>query len=150
MGAKDLPSLKEQWPRLRYHRHLMLADQAPMGDDQQLRSWQQTFLEAYARQILRDNPQAAAVRLRHYAHWPLPMEFETKARTDNYGWQRAYQDFARVMQNFDVRIDENGYELMMEVTQRRSDLGPESQSDQSSTWQSGQVETAGRWRGGPR
>jgi hypothetical protein len=150
MGARDLPSLKEHWPRLRYHRHLMLADQAPIGEDPQSRSWQQTFLQAYARQVLRDNPQAEAVRLRHYAHWPLPMEFETKARTDNYGWERAYQDFARVMANVGIKLDENGYELLMEVTQRRGDLGPDPQADQANAWQSSQVETAGRWRGGPR
>lgn len=149
MGARDLPSRKEHWPRLRYHRHLMLADQAPMGDDPNDQSWHRTFLEAYARQVLRDNPEAQAVRLRHYAHWPLPMEFETKARTDNYGWERAYQDFARVMANNGVKLDEHGYELLMEVTQRRSDLGPEPQSDQSNAWQSS-VETASRWGAGPR
>jgi len=39
--------------------------------------------------------------------------------------------------------------LLVEITQRRSDLGPE-QPDQTNLWQSGPVETAGRWSGGPR
>jgi hypothetical protein len=150
MGEGDLPSRKEHWPRLRYHRHLMLADQTPMGDDQNSQSWHRTYLEAYARQILRNTPQAHSVRLRHYAHWPLPMEFETRARTENYGWERAYQDFARAMARNQVTLDEHGYQLLMEVTQRRSDLGGEPADNQTNAWQSGAYETAGRWGGGPR
>lgn len=146
LGSADLPSLKEHWPRLRYHRHLMLADQAPTGDQ----AWQRTYLEAYARQVLRDNPQAQAVRLRLYAHWPLFQPLELDARNPDIGRERAYQEFARQMGQRGVTIDARGYELLMEVTQRRSDLGPEPQPDQANVWQSGPVETAGRWTGGPR
>jgi hypothetical protein len=150
MGAGDLPSTKEHWPRLRYHRHFMLSDQAPSGDDNRSKYWGRAHLEAYARQVLREHPDAGAVRLRHYHHWALPLEFEIKARTDNYGWDRAYRDFAQAMARNGVTIDEHGYQLMMEVTQRRSDLGPE-EATQANTWQSGgRVDTANRWGGGPR
>lgn len=149
-GDGDLPSLKEHWPRLRYHRHLMLADQSPMGDDPHEQAWARTYLEAYARQVLRDNPQAQAVRLRHYAHWPLFQELEVDARNPDIGRERAYQAFVRQMAQRGVNIDARGYQLLMEVTQRRSDLGPEPQPDQSSVWHSGPVETAGRWTGGRR
>lgn len=142
----DLPSLKEHRPRLRYHRHLMLADQAPVRDGK----WDRYFLEAYARQLLRDHPEAQAVRLRHYAHWPLPQPLEIKARDPQVGRERAYQEFVQQMAEQRINIDARGYELLMEVSQRRTDLGPEPQPDQSSTWQSGPVETAGRWTGGPR
>jgi hypothetical protein len=150
MGDGDLPSLKDHWPRLRYHRHLMLADQAPMGDGPNEQSWQRTYLEAYARQLLRDNPPAQAVRVRHYAHWPLYQELEVDARNPDIGRERAYQAFVQQMAQRGVNIDARGYQLLMEVTQRRSDLGPEPQPDQSSVWRSGPVETAGRWTGGPR
>jgi hypothetical protein len=149
MGEGDLPSLKDEWPRLRYHRHFMLADQAPAGDDNFSKYWGRVHLEAYARQVLRDHPDAQAIRLRHYAHWPLTRELELKARKPEYGRERAYYDFVQEMRRDGVTVDERGYQLLGEVTQRRSDLGPE-ETIQSNAWQSGPVNTAGRWQGGPR
>jgi hypothetical protein len=150
IGEGDLPSRKDHWPRLRYHRHFMLADQAPSGDDEFNRRWGQIYLAAYARQLLRANPQAQAVRVRHYSHWPLTQELETYARQE--GYDRAYQRFVQEMAGNGVTIDDRGYQLLSEVTQRRNDLGPEEMdpANQSNAWQSGSVSTADRWRGGPR
>jgi len=145
----EMPSRKDQWPRLRYHRHFMLADQAPSGDDEISRKWARPYLEAYARQLLRANPQAQAVRVRHYAHWPLFRHLEMRARDPEYGRDRAYQDLARALSEEGITADARGYQMLIEVTQRRSDLGPE-QPDQTNVWQSGPVETAGRWTGDPR
>lgn len=152
MGQGDLPDRKEHWPRLRYHRHFMLADQAPSGPDENDKRWGRAHLEAYARQVLRDHPEAYSVRVRHYAHYPLPMQFETRARTENYGWERANRDFQQVLRQNGINVDENLFELLMEVTQRRSDLGPDeaSAAGQANGWQSGPVSTASRWTGGPR
>ncbi len=144
IGKDYLPSRKNHWPRLRYHRHFMLADQAPADSEY----WGRTFLEAYARQILREHPQAQGVRARLYAHWPLYQDLEVKARNPEYGRERAYQDFMRRMNEQGIKIDARGYELLLEVQQRRSDLGPEAQPDQSSVWHNGPVETAGRWNSG--
>ncbi len=122
---------KDQWPRLRYHRHFMLADQAGMpGNEEVNKYWQRRYLEAYARHLLRVNENAQSVRLRRIAHWPLPRELALQERT---------------------LTDPEGYELLMEVTQRRSDLPPED-SAQSLMWQGAgnQMNTAGRWNGVPR
>jgi hypothetical protein len=147
----ELPSRKDHWPRLRYHRHFMLADQAPSGEDQYEKQWERTYLEAYARQLLRDHPSAQAIRLRHYAHWPLPFDFEEMARDPQIGREEAYRRYMGMMKQEGITVDARGYQFHMEVTQRRSDLGPEQeQPDQTSVWESGPVETAGRWTGGPR
>jgi hypothetical protein len=147
VGDGDLPSRKDHWPRLRYHRHFMLADQAMSGDDDFGRNWGQTYLAAYGRQLLRAHPQAQTVRVRLYAHWPISQELETLAQKD--GYDRAYQLFAQELARNGVTIDENGYQLLMEVMQRRSDLGPD-EATQSNDWQSGSVSTANRRNGGPR
>jgi hypothetical protein len=145
----EMPSRKDHWPRLRFHRHFMLADQAPSGDDEYNSKWARPYLEAYARQLLRANPQAQAARVRHYAHWPLFRELEVRARDPEYGRDRAYQDMARALAQEGITVDARGYQMLLEVTQRRSDLG-QQQPDQTNVWQSGPVETAGRWSGGPR
>ncbi|MCI0332663.1 MAG: hypothetical protein L0228_05515 [Planctomycetes bacterium] len=120
---------KDEWPRLRYHRHFMLADQADMpGSEESSKYWQRRYLEAYARQLLRTNEIAQTALVRRIAHWPLPRELALQQRT---------------------LTDPEGYELLMEVTQRRSDLGPE-ETNQSLMWQGGQMNTAGRWNGAPR
>jgi hypothetical protein len=150
IGDGHLPSKKDHWPRLRYHRHFMLADQAPANDP----TWGRIFLEAYARQLLRANPEAQAVRVRHYAHWPLPQNLELLAQ--ERGYDAAYQEFKQDAARNGVTIDEQGYQLLLDATQRRTDLPPEESNaseqgeSQSNAWQSGPVSTAGRWQGGPR
>jgi hypothetical protein len=75
-----LPDKKEYWPRLRYHRHFMLADQAelPAGPGQDEHFWERKYLDAYALHLLRENPAAQTVRVRRFSHWPLPGEFATR------------------------------------------------------------------------
>jgi hypothetical protein len=47
--------------------------------------------------------------------------------------------------------DPESYETVMEVTQRRSDLGPPGEAfDQTRTWHGGQIQSADRWRGDVR
>jgi hypothetical protein len=139
----QLPSRNDHWPRLRYHRHFMLADQAPSDDPK----WGRAHLEAYARQLLRANPDAQAVRVRQYAHWPLTQDLETRARAE--GYDRAYQVFVQQMSENGVTIDDHGMQMLMEVMQRRSDLGPDTNT-QSNAWQSERLDMADRWQGGPR
>ena len=104
----ELPSRKEHWPRLRYHRHFMLADQAGLpSDDKQFSDyWQRKYLEAYARHLLRVNENAQAVRVA--THSPLAVA----ARLTLCKGSKAR------------RIRERLRNSSMEVTQRRSDLGP--------------------------
>jgi hypothetical protein len=125
----ELPSRKEHFPRLRYHRHFMLADQAGLPGPKDFSDhWQRKYLQAYAHHLLRVNEGAQAVRVRRIAHWPLPRDFAEQGRT---------------------LTDPESYEVLMEVTQRRSDLPP-APNNQSLMWQGGGYDTAGRWTGAPR
>ncbi|MEM6798339.1 MAG: hypothetical protein AAF589_02390 [Planctomycetota bacterium] len=69
----EFPSLKEQWPRLWYHRHMMLADQtsivAVYGDPDRDK---QLMLQAYARHLLRKHGgvEARVENLFHESLWP--------------------------------------------------------------------------------
>jgi hypothetical protein len=131
----EFPNPKEYWPRLYYHRYFMLADQAglPADDEQYRKFWQRNYLEAYARQILREY-DGHSIRLRWVIHYSLPPLLAEQGRK---------------------LTDPESYETVMEVTQRRSDLGPPP-GDQSGPWQSGRIEAAGhrpeggRWAGGMR
>src|SRR5205085_357188 len=73
----ELPSRKSHWPRLLYHRYMMLADQSEFpADDKPTRDfWQRKYLEAFGRQLLREHVQAQTVVLRRYNHWPLPFNY---------------------------------------------------------------------------
>ncbi|MEM9185758.1 MAG: hypothetical protein AAGB00_04600 [Planctomycetota bacterium] len=57
----EFPNVKQQWPRLWYHRHMMLADQMAgigvFGDPQQDR---ELMLRAYARHLIRQHDGAEA------------------------------------------------------------------------------------------
>jgi hypothetical protein len=64
----QFPDLDRQWPRLRYHRFLMLADQArlPIGrEEPEPRA--RAMMRAYARQLLRehDGVEATVEHVRH-------------------------------------------------------------------------------------
>lgn len=134
-----LPDKKEHTPRLFYHRHMMLADQSdgPM---------QRQFLEAFARHLLRGNKDAQSVRVKRYAHWPLPRALATEDR--KMGYRTFMQDMARNGQNH--VIDDDGFELVQpEIVMRRSDLPPEAPAA-TSNWQNDQSDVAGRWSGGPQ
>jgi hypothetical protein len=174
----DFPSRKEHWPRLLYHRYFMLADQADMPtDDKATRDlWQRKYLEAYGRQLLRTHEQAQTVVVRRYAHWPLPASYVNSAlrgvrqdikqldeqkrsaeSNDLYhnmikeamsrGYSYFKQDFPREMQG--RRIDDQGFELLGEAIQRRTDLEPEARK-QTMNWQGYRTNTASRPWGAPR
>jgi hypothetical protein len=63
------PDLKEYWPRLRYHRYFMLAEQAELPfPNREAAEAQQLTLDSYARHLLRghDGAEAHLRRERHY------------------------------------------------------------------------------------
>jgi hypothetical protein len=127
----------KQWPRLFYHRHMMLADQSegPM---------QRQFLEVFARHLLRTHKDAQVVRVRRYAQWPLPRSFATGDRKQGY---REYaQELARNGQNH--TIGDDGFEFIQpEVVLRRSDLPPDPSAGTSNR-QSDRSNVARGWSGG--
>jgi hypothetical protein len=123
----ELPDRKVHWPRLRYHRHFMLADQADFStnNEQYRKQWQRAFLEGFARHLLRSREDAATVRVQRVAHWPIPRTLALEGRKIT---------------------DPQGYETQLEVTQRRGDLGP-AESDQSNAAYMRPMNTAQRWIG---
>jgi hypothetical protein len=125
----EFPSRKDQWPRLLYHRYFMLADQCdvPTDNKQEHDYWERRYLEAYARQLLRANENAQVAQLQRFNHWPV-----------------RRRDFVEGVKLTDQRT----YEKTIEVTQRRSDLGP-LPANQTLNWQGGRFDTANRWMGGP-
>lgn len=125
----QFPDLKEEWPRLLYHRYFMLAEQAelPVPDEKLRDEWLRKYMAAYARQLLREyDGQSARVQL--VIHYPL------------------YRDDALNGMHLD---DPRTYETKLEVTQTRRDL-PRDSADQTSAWQGGQPEVARSWRGDTR
>lgn len=50
----EFPNTNQQWPRLLYHRHMMLADQSSLGPpDMRSDDWRNLSLRAYGRRLLR-------------------------------------------------------------------------------------------------
>jgi hypothetical protein len=116
------PDWDLQWPRLRYHRHFMLAEQvgAPVDTEQ----WQRRYLEAYARQLLRQF-DGETVRVR----WVEHLAVDPMRATDP------------------IKLDApESYKVVMEVVQRRSDLGPEPPV-QSTSQRATPPDVANRWIG---
>jgi hypothetical protein len=128
----ELPSRKEHWPRLRYHRHFMLADQAgiPSDNPQYRDHWQRKYLESYADHLLRTHDNAESVRVLRVVHWPIPRDFALKGRK---------------------LTDPESYQTVFQVTRQRSELGP-SERDQTHSGRQLQrlPNTAQRWIGVPR
>lgn len=110
-------------PRLWYHRHFMLAEQ--VGGPVPEESWQRRYLEAYARQLLREF-EGESVRVRWIAHAPPdPQNVTDPSKLDA---PTSYR------------------ERMAPVVQRRSDLGAEARA-QSAAPVEPQPEVANRWIG---
>lgn len=130
----EFPNRKEQWPRLWYHRHFMLADQVgiPQPTEEESKRWQRRYLENYARNLLRLNENAHAVRVRWVAHYPIPPEHGYQGRKLN---------------------DPSTYETLLEVSERRATPPPPT-TDQSRVWQESQQigsrPDLGGWSGGMR
>jgi hypothetical protein len=123
----EFPNYKEQRPRLLYHRYFMLADQAeqPAPNEQERDYWQRGYLESYARRLLWTHEDAQSARVQRLRHWPLPLALAQEGR----------------------RLDDpEGTHVLMEVIQRRSDLGPAA-TDQGGLWQSGRPNVASPWIG---
>jgi hypothetical protein len=65
-----LPDAKKYWPRLRYHRHFMLADQMLGGDTKKVQAWEESFARH-----LKARHGAKSVALYHCWHrTPTPDE----------------------------------------------------------------------------
>jgi hypothetical protein len=137
----ELPNRKEHWPRLRYHRHFMLADQAggiPSDNAQYRDYWQRKYLEGYADHLLRTHDNAESVRVERVVHWPIPRDFALQGRK---------------------LTDPESYQPVFQVTRQRSALGP-SERDQTGVirphpqqpyrQQQRVPNTAQRWIGVPR
>jgi hypothetical protein len=159
-----LPDREKFLSRLFYHRHMMLADQiAATSPDQSARIAEtKRTLETYGRQILRMNRSAQTVRVQLIAHYPLPLDYITR-----YGRQGGYQQLAREYEQSGSpqRPNSEGFEVVGEAIQRRSDLPPEPDpppesqkqtftpsgpSNPNLNWQSDRPNMANRRQGGPR
>ncbi|TWT86799.1 hypothetical protein Mal64_36290 [Pseudobythopirellula maris] len=97
----EFPNLKQQWPRLLYHRHMMLADQAaippgPQDFNERLR----LSLRSYAKRILRVHG-GSQVRVAYVRHDPLLPE-HVREGADAYA--------------------ESTYQIVFELTEYASDL----------------------------
>ena len=106
----EFPNKKEYWPRLRYHRHFMLADQASVeSEDANVRKVAtEKYLKAYARHLLRayDGEQ---IRIKRVIHWVLP------------------PPMFRPPEQRDWKLDHpRTYEVQLEVVQQRRDLNLEA------------------------
>jgi hypothetical protein len=141
----QFPNSEVQRPRLWYHRHFMLADQAGAGleDPSDPDLWKRKYMEAYARYLLRTN-DGQMVRVRWIEHRPLNPD-EGYQLSEH---QRAFPDrpYDGLKPN-----DPATYRTLFEVTQRRSDLGPDNANgqtgDQTNVWQGGRQTIASPWTG---
>jgi hypothetical protein len=137
----ELPNRKEHWPRLRYHRHFMLADQAagiPSDNKQVYEHWLRKYLDGYARHLLRAHENAESVRVARVIHYPIPRNFALEGRK---------------------LTDPESYETEFQITLQRSALGPpahdqtrsgHTQHEQQHWPQQRPANTAQRWIGVPR
>jgi hypothetical protein len=124
----QFPSKTDQWPRLRYHRYFMLAEQCivPAPTESESKRWEQEFLKCYARELLREYGGQSAV-VERIVHYPLHRD-----------------DALRNMQLDDPRT----FKSEMKVTQRRQDLELPAPT-QSGAWNQSQVrrDIASGWQG---
>jgi hypothetical protein len=125
----EFPNLKDQWPRLRYHRFFMLADQCvvPSPTEEEERRWQEIYLRNYARQLLREHG-GETVRVQRIVHYPLFRDDALAGRTLTFP---------------------ETYKTEVEVTQRRADLDLPVPG-QSGAWGPLRHNVASGWQGGLR
>jgi len=138
LAEGDFPSKKDNWPRLLYHRYFMLAEQCEVGGPTEAEANQRRddFLKAYARQILREYPSAATVRVKRIIHYPLLPEHAMQIQTDES--MQQYRD--------NPLAYPPTYKDEVEVTQRRSDLDL-PQAELTTSWRQ---DVASGWQGGVR
>lgn len=148
MKESEFPNKQDNWPRLLYHRYFMLADQCQVdaASEAEMRQWQEEFLKGYARQILRENPGAATVRLRRVVHYPLRANDAVRIQTDETMQQYRENPLAYPPT----------YRDELEVVQQQRDLelpapavtgGAMMQPQLQQTWRQ---DVASGWQGGVR
>ena len=76
----EFPNLDQQWPRLYYHRHMMLADQSTLAPGSSAEESIRLSLRAYARHLLRTH-EGAEARLDCVRHEQLS-PFEVQQEED--------------------------------------------------------------------
>jgi hypothetical protein len=125
----EFPNRKDQWPRLRYHRYFMLADQCqlPAPTEAEEKRWQETYLKTYARQLLREYG-GQSVRVQRIVHYPLFRDDAIAGRPLTYP---------------------ETYRMELEVVQRRQDLDLPA-PNQSGAWNQIRRDVASGWQGGVR
>ncbi len=127
----EFPSKRDYWPRLRYHRYFMLADQCQVAaaNEAEANQWQQRYLKAYAQELLREHEGATTARVKRVVHYP------------------AYRE--HVLNNMPL-TDPQTYKQEAEVIQRRQDLDippPNQNGAFNSRWRQ---DVASGWQGGIR
>jgi hypothetical protein len=133
------------------------------GQDAEVRKRQ--MLEAFARQLLRENRSAQTAQVQLYAHYPLPMEYMANGRDE--GYRQLSREFMTAGQtNQTNAIGNDGWQPVGQAVQRRSDLPPEPDPtpepekqtfvpalppNPNLNWQGERPNVANRWQqGGPR
>ncbi|MEX2093282.1 MAG: hypothetical protein WD971_11425, partial [Pirellulales bacterium] len=138
LAQGEFPSKQDNWPRLLYHRYFMLADQCEVASptEAEANQWRDDYLKAYARQLLRENPSAAAVRVKRVVHFPLRAIDAIKINDDESLRQYREQPLTYPPT----------YQDEVEVMQRRSDLD-QGQAAATTSWRQ---DVASGWQGGVR
>jgi hypothetical protein len=130
----EFPSKDANWPRLLYHRYFMLADQCQVdaANEAEANQWQQDFLKSYAREILRQNEGAAAVRVQRVVHYPAHLDHVLEEKME--------------------LTDPRTYQTETEVVQRRQDLDvpPPTQGTMYQQQDNWRQDVASGWQGGAR
>lgn len=144
MKEGEFPNKQMNWPRLLYHRYFMLADQCQVSaaTEAEARQWQEDYLKAYARQLLRENPGAAAVRVKRVVHYPLRPEDAINIQNDES--MQAHRDSPLAYPPT--------YRDELEVVQRQQDLEqlPPRNDNSAASQQNWRQDVASGWQGGRR
>jgi hypothetical protein len=137
LAQGEFPNKKANWPRLLYHRYFMLADQCEVASptEAEANQWRDEYLKGYARQLLREHPTAATVRVQRIVHFPLRPSDAVRINEDPSMEQYRAEPLTYPPT----------YQVEVEVTQRRSDLD-QAQAMTTSWRQDG----ASGWQGGIR
>ncbi len=93
LETSRFPSKREQWPRLNYHRFMMLADQLDAFPSEELREPRAKYmLTNYALQILREHPTADRAIARRLVHFmPTRADFLNGVALDDPKlWSEEY------------------------------------------------------------
>lgn len=136
----EFPNKQVNWPRLLYHRYFMLADQCQVADESEAKenAWRDEYLKAYARQLLRAHPSAAAAHVTRIVHYPLRPEDAVQINLNP-----SLEQYRAEMLKYPPT-----YQVESEVTQRRSDVdAPEAPQAAATNWRQ---DVASGWQGGVR